>query len=67
MKVLLTGGAGFIGSHIAEELIKEDYEVVILDSLVTGQELNIPAGARFYHIDIRGNLDPIFLAENRIM
>ncbi|KAF0815865.1 UDP-glucose 4-epimerase [Bacillus sp. ZZV12-4809] len=63
MKVLLTGGAGFIGSHIAEELIKEDYEVVILDSLVTGQELNIPAGARFYHIDIRGNLDQIFLAE----
>ena len=63
MKVLLTGGAGFIGSHITEELIKEDYEVVILDSLVTGQEHNIPAGARFYHIDICGNLDPIFLAE----
>ncbi|KON86543.1 UDP-glucose 4-epimerase [Sporosarcina globispora] len=63
MKVLLTGGAGFIGSHIAEELIKENYEVIILDSLVTGQEHNIPAGVKFYHIDICANLDPIFLAE----
>jgi nucleoside-diphosphate-sugar epimerase len=40
-RILITGGAGFIGSHIAEALIKRGYEVGVLDSLVTGDRANI--------------------------
>lgn len=63
MKVLITGGAGFIGSHITEELVKENYEVVIVDNLITGKEGNIPKGIQFYQADICGDLDHIFLIE----
>ncbi len=52
MKVLLTGGAGFIGSHVAEEYIKSGFEVVILDNLASGKITNIPEGAKFYIADI---------------
>jgi len=38
MKVLITGGAGFIGSHIVDFLIKKNYEVVIIDNLSTGKK-----------------------------
>lgn len=41
MKVLITGGAGFIGSHIAEALLKKNYEVRILDNFSTGEKENI--------------------------
>lgn len=40
-KVLVTGGCGFIGSHIAEQLLKENYRVSILDNLTTGHRSNI--------------------------
>ena len=40
-KVVVTGGAGFIGSHLAEELVKQDYYVIILDDLSTGKMKNI--------------------------
>ena len=40
-KVIVTGGAGFIGSHLAEELAKQDYYVIILDNLSTGKLENI--------------------------
>ena len=40
-KVVVTGGAGFIGSHLAEELVKQDYHVIILDDLSTGRIQNI--------------------------
>lgn len=40
-KVLITGGAGFIGSHLAEALLKKDYEVVVLDNFSTGREENV--------------------------
>ena len=53
MAILVTGGAGYIGSHTALELIKSGYDVVILDSLVTGYRKAIPAKARFYEGDIR--------------
>ena len=52
MKVLVTGGAGFIGSHIVDRLIEEGHEVVILDNLVTGKKKNINKEARFYKLDI---------------
>lgn len=53
MKILLTGGAGFIGSWVAEAYIKEGHEVLILDDLSTGRMENIPEGASFIKCDIR--------------
>jgi UDP-glucose 4-epimerase len=52
MKVLITGGAGFIGSHIVDACIKDGYKVIILDDLSTGKEENINPYAKFYKCDI---------------
>jgi UDP-glucose 4-epimerase len=51
-RVLVTGGAGFIGSHIAEAYLRAGWEVVILDDLSRGHERNVPSGARFVRADI---------------
>lgn len=51
-KVLVTGGAGFIGSNIADRYIQEGYSVVIVDNLSTGFKENINPGAKFYLADI---------------
>jgi UDP-glucose 4-epimerase len=52
-RVLVTGGAGFIGSHVAEAYLREGWEVVVLDDLSRGHERNVPKGARFMRADIR--------------
>ncbi|MBI1822875.1 MAG: NAD-dependent epimerase/dehydratase family protein [Nitrospirae bacterium] len=52
MKVLVTGGAGFIGSHIVDRLILEGHEVVVVDNLSTGKVRNIHQSAKFYKCDI---------------
>jgi UDP-glucose 4-epimerase len=52
-KLLVTGGAGFIGSHVADRFLGMGHEVVILDDLSTGKRRNIPGGARFEECDIR--------------
>lgn len=52
-KILVTGGAGFIGSHIVENFLAEKNDVVIVDDLSSGSERNIQKGARFVHLDIR--------------
>lgn len=52
MKILVTGGAGFIGSHIIDELLTLDHEPVILDNFSTGQDRNVPAGIKVYKIDL---------------
>src|SRR6266851_5264689 len=44
---LVTGGAGFIGSHVAEQLVKNGHEVVVLDDLSGGFIDNVPEGAKF--------------------
>jgi len=53
MRVLVTGGAGFIGSHIADALLERGHEVVVLDDLSSGKRSNVPAKARFVEADIR--------------
>ena len=52
MKILVTGGAGFIASHIAEAYLELGHEVVILDDLSTGNKKNIPEKARFIKMGI---------------
>ncbi|MEW6179850.1 MAG: NAD-dependent epimerase/dehydratase family protein [Chloroflexota bacterium] len=64
MKILVTGGAGFIGSNVVDLLIKEGHKVVIVDNLVTGRYINLNPEATFYQIDIRSsNLSQIFEKE----
>jgi len=64
MKVLVTGGAGFIGSHIVDRLIDEGFEVVVLDDLSSGNEKNINKKAKFYKLDIQDEeLESIFQKE----
>lgn len=53
MKTLLTGGAGFIGSHIADGYIEAGHEVVVVDNLSTGARENVNPKAVFYEMDIR--------------
>lgn len=53
MKILVTGGAGFIGSHVAEAAIQAGHRVLVVDDLSTGRAENIPQGAEFHPVDIR--------------
>ena len=57
MKVLVTGGAGFIGSHIAEKLIARGDEVVVLDDLSNGRREHVPEGCVFVKGDVRSPED----------
>jgi len=50
--VLVTGGAGFVGSELSTRLIAEGYKVTIIDDLSNGKQENIPAGAEFHKLDI---------------
>ena len=47
MKYLVTGGAGFIGSNLVDQLIEDGHEVIVLDNLQTGDRKNINKQARF--------------------
>jgi UDP-glucose 4-epimerase len=61
MIILVTGGAGFIGSHIVDSYIKVGHKVIIVDNLSTGYRKNINPKAVFYKMDIRSNkLEDIF-------
>ena len=53
MRLLITGGAGFIGSHVADACLAEGHEVLIVDDLSTGQRKNLPSAAQFAEGDIR--------------
>ena len=64
MKILITGGAGFIGSHVADAYLKAGHSVAIVDDLSTGNRANVPAGASFYLMDIASPLlEKVFQAE----
>lgn len=64
MKVLVAGGAGFIGSHVVDALIQQGYQVVVVDNLSTGRLENINPAATFYQADIcNSELEGIFEKE----
>lgn len=52
MRVLATGGAGFVGSHVVERLVSGGNEVLVVDDLSTGKRTNVPDGAEFLEVDI---------------
>jgi UDP-glucose 4-epimerase len=60
VRVLLTGGAGFIGSYVAEHLLQSGHELAVVDDLSTGKRENVPKVAKFYEADIRSGCGEIF-------
>ena len=64
MKIMVTGGAGFIGSHVVDTFLANGYEVVVIDDLSTGRLSNLNPAATFYQVDIRSpELEEIFKEE----
>ncbi len=53
LKIILTGGAGFIGSHLAEAFTAAGHRVIVLDDLSSGRRENLPAGTELHALDVR--------------
>jgi UDP-glucose 4-epimerase len=52
MKILITGGAGFIGSNLADRLVEEGHQLVVIDDLSSGKRHQVPAAANFYQMEL---------------
>jgi UDP-glucose 4-epimerase len=64
MKIMVTGGAGFIGSHVTDMLIEAGHQVVVVDNLSTGRRSNLNPHATFYEVDIRSpEMERVFIQE----
>ncbi|MBI3004555.1 MAG: NAD-dependent epimerase/dehydratase family protein [Ignavibacteriales bacterium] len=65
MNILVTGGAGFIGSHVVDEYLRLGHRVIVVDDLSTGSRENLNPKAKFYEVDIRKeHLADVFRKEN---
>ena len=63
--ILVTGGAGFIGSHLVNKLIEKGHKVIVIDNLSSGRKENLNPKVKFYKIDVRDkNIYKIFEKEN---
>ena len=60
MRAVVTGGAGFIGSHVADALLARGDEVHVVDNLATGKRAQVPAAATFHELDVCEPLDALF-------
>jgi UDP-glucose 4-epimerase len=60
MRCVVTGGAGFIGSHVAERLLRAGHDVLVLDDLSGGFRENVPTGAQFQRASVTDDLDRTF-------
>ena len=56
----MTGGAGFIGSHVADQLLARGHEVAVVDDLSSGKRENVPERAHFREGDIRSGCSAVF-------
>ena len=65
MRILVTGGAGFIGSHVADAYLAAGHEVAVVDDLSTGSRENVQPGIRFFPVDIRSAELPAVVADFR--
>lgn len=65
MKALITGGAGFIGSHVAEVFLAAGHDVIVVDDLRSGRKEQVPRGARLYAADVGGVEFAAVLAKER--
>ncbi|HDY72835.1 MAG TPA: NAD-dependent epimerase/dehydratase family protein [bacterium] len=61
-KILISGGAGFIGSHLVDAMIEKGHEVFVIDNLSTGKKENINPKAKFFNLDLRNfeKIKPVF-------
>lgn len=68
-KIVVTGVAGFMGSHLAEALIARGDEVIGIDNLIGGELDNVPPGVDFYHVDLSdlSEIEPLFAEANAVI